>query len=140
MGILIALLIVGIVVLTIMYLMQFYFELDGRSELRIKDGLMKELIDKAINDPDSFLIDQGAGTITMGRIKIYSKFSDLFWFPYKVEKLPKDYRERNTDDDWGGTVGYITRFSKDYQHIKALLKKDKTSIEQSQRQKLNINK
>jgi hypothetical protein len=142
MGVLIFLLIIGALVLTAVYLMQFYIELEGNNEKIIKDGLINELITNAVADPnpDSFLIDHEDGTITMGRIVIRSKYADMFWFPYKVEKLPKEYTRRVTSDDWGGTIGYVRRYSKDYQHIKALLKQDKTSIEKTQRQKLDLNK
>ena len=40
------LLFVGTLVFTIMYLMQFYVELDGNKEKIIKDGLIKELMTK----------------------------------------------------------------------------------------------
>ena len=138
--VIILLLLASIIVLTVFYLIQFYFELDGKPEKIIKDGLVRELIDKATADPNptSFLIDTDKGTINMGRILIRSNYSEYFWFPYKVEKLPTEYHKRVTEDDWGSTIGYVQRYSKDYQHIKALLKKDKVNIEQTQRQKLEL--
>ena len=140
MGVIIFLLVVFVAGLTIMYSAQFYAVLDGKKENLIKDGLVNELIVKAVADPNpaSFLIDTGRGTITMGRVLISSHYSEFFWFPYRVEKLPTEYHRRVTEDDWGGTIGYVRRYSKDYQHIKALLKKDKVNIEKTQRQKLEL--
>jgi hypothetical protein len=134
MGLIIALLIAGVFFLGAFYFLEFNMELDGKKEIIIKDGLVRELITKAVADPDpnSFIIDTDLKTITMGRIVIQKHWSDMFWFPYKVEKLPKDFHD--------GTIGYVRRFSKDYQHIKALLKKDKVNIEKTQREKLNLNK
>ena len=133
--ILIVLLFVGVLVFTILYLMQFYVELDGKKENIIKDGLIKELMNKATADPDlgSFIIDTDVQTITMGKIVIRKHWSDMFWFPYEVITIGS-YSWEN------GTVGYITRYSKDYKHVNALLKKSKTSIEKTQREKLNLNK
>jgi hypothetical protein len=130
------------VILGVYYLTQFYSDLDGKKENIIKDGLIKELIVKAVADPDpnSFIINTNRGIIKMGRISIYSNDSELFWFPYKVYKQSKDFSERNHEDDWGGIVGYVRLFSKDYQHIKALLKENKVNIELIQREKLNLNK
>jgi hypothetical protein len=133
--ILIVLLFVGVLVFTILYLMQFYVELDGKKENIIKDGLIKELMNKATADPDlgSFIIDTDVQTITMGKIVIRKHWSDMFWFPYEVITIGS-YSWEN------GTVGYITRYSKDYKHVNALLKKSKTDIEKTQREKLNLNK
>ena len=133
--ILIILLFVGILVFTILYFMQFHIELDGKKENIIKDGLIKELMNKATADPDlgSFIIDTDVQTITMGKIVIRKHWSDMFWFPYEVITIGS-YSWEN------GTVGYITRYSKDYKHVNALLKKSKTDIEKTQRQKLNLNK
>ena len=133
--ILIVLLFVGVLVFTILYLMQFYVELDGKKENIIKDGLIQELMNKATADPDlgSFIIDTDVQTITMGKIVIRKHWSDMFWFPYEVITIGS-YSWEN------GTVGYITRYSKDYKHVNALLKKSKTDIEKTQREKLNLNK
>jgi len=57
----------------------------------------------------------------------------MFWFPYEVIT-------RGSYSWENGTVGYVTRYSKDYKYINALLKKSKTSIEKTQREKLNLNK
>ena len=133
--ILIILLFVGVVVMTMLYLVQFYVELDGKKENIIKDGLVRELMTKAVADPDpnSFIIDTDSETITMGKIRIRKHWSDMFWFPYEVV-TKGEYSWENS------AVGYITRYSKDYKHIKALLKIDKVGIEQTQREKLNLNK
>ncbi len=118
--ILIILLFVGVLVFTILYFMQFHIELDGKKENIIKDGLIKELMNKATADPDlgSFIIDTDVQTITMGKIVIRKHWSDMFWFPYEVITIGS-YSWEN------GTVGYITRYSKDYKHVNALLKKSK---------------
>ena len=133
--ILIVLLFVGILVFTILYFMQFHIELEGKKENISKDGLIKELMNKATADPDlgSFIIDTDVQTITMGKIVIRKHWSDMFWFPYEVITIGS-YSWEN------GTVGYITRYSKDYKHVNALLKKSKTDIEKTQREKLNLNK
>jgi hypothetical protein len=135
--ILIILLLSGALVFTILYLMQFYGGLDGKKENIIKDGLVRELMTKAVADPDpnSFIIDVNVQTITMGNIVIKKDYGNMFWFPYEVAI---------TDDSkyyWDQkTVGHIIHFSKDYYTVRALLKKSKTDIEQTQRQKLNLNK
>jgi len=133
--ILIILLFVGVLVFTILYFMQFYIELDGKKENIIKDGLIKELMNKAVSDPDptSFIIDTDEQTIAMDKIVIRKHWTNMFWFPYEVIT-------RGSYSWENGTVGYITRYSKDYKHVNALLKKSKTSIEKTQRQKLNLNK
>jgi hypothetical protein len=133
--ILIILLFVGVLVFTILYFMQFYIELDGKKENIIKDGLIKELITKAVSNPDptSFIIDTDEQTIAMDKIVIRKHWSDMFWFPYEVITTGS-YSWENS------TVGCITRFSKDYYLVSKLLKKSKTSIEKTQREKLNLNK
>jgi len=133
--ILIILLFVGVLVFTIMYLMQFYVELDGNKEKIIKDGLIKELMDKAAANPDlgSLIIDTDEQTIIMGKIETRKHWSDMFWFPYEVITTGS-YSWENS------IVGCITRFSKDYYLVSKLLKKSKTSIEKTQREKLNLNK
>jgi len=131
------LLFVSTLVFTIMYLMQFYVELDGNKEKIIKDGLIKELLNKAVADPDpnSLIIDVDAQTITMGNIVIKKDYGNVFWFPYEVAitKDSKYYWDQKT-------VGHIIHYSKDYYLVRDLLKKSKTSIEQTQREKLNLNK
>jgi hypothetical protein len=115
--------------------MQFYIELDGKKEKLIKDGLIKELMTKAAADPDlgSLIIDTDEQTIIMGKIEIRKHWANMFWFPYEVITTGS-YSWENS------TVGCITRFSKDYYLVNKLLKKSKTSIEKTQREKLNLNK
>lgn len=139
-AIIVFLLVVITIGLAVLYFAQFYGILNGKRENIIKDGLINELIKKAVADPNptSFLIDRDKGIINIYRISIRSNYSEYFWFPYKVEKLPTEYHKRVTEDDWGGEIGYVQRYSKDYQHIKALLKKDKVNVERTQRQKLGI--
>jgi hypothetical protein len=133
--ILIILLFVGGLVMTVLYILQFYVELDGKKENIIKDGLIRELMTKATADPDptSFIINTDEQTIEMDKIVIRKHWANMFWFPYEVIT-------RGSYSWENGTVGYVTRYSKDYKHINALLKKSKVGIEQTQRQKLNLNK
>jgi hypothetical protein len=134
---LLVLLFVGVVTMVVSYLVQFHVDLDGNKEKIIKDGLIKELMNKAVADPDpnSFIIDVNAQTITMGNIVIKKDYGDVFWFPYEVAitKDSKYYWDQKT-------VGHIIHYSKDYYLVRDLLKKSKTSIEQTQREKLNLNK
>ena len=113
--ILIILLFVGVLVMTVLYILQFYVELDGKKENIIKDGLLRELMTKATADPDlgSFIIDNDEQTITMGKIVIRKHWANMFWFPYEVIT-------RGSYSWENGTVGYVTRYSKDYKHINAL--------------------
>ena len=125
------------------YWMNFEVHLNSRKELIIKDGLVKELIEKAFNDPNpnSIIIHDDGKHITMGRTLIKGEGYDVcFWFPYKITILSKDFNDRVTNDDWGYDVGYIRRFSKDYELVKKLMVPKADSIEQKQRQKLNLNK
>lgn len=133
--ILIILLFVGVVVMTVLYLLQFSDQLDGKKENIIKDGLIRELMTKATADPDptSFIINTDEQTIEMDKIVIRKHWADMFWFPYEVIT-------RGSYSWENGTVGYITRYSKDYNLVSKLLKKSKTNIEQTQREKLNLNK
>jgi hypothetical protein len=130
--ILIILLFIGALLMVGIYFMQFFIELDGKKENIIKDGLVRELMTNEVADPDSFIIDTDRQTITIDRIVIQKHWPDMFWFPYKVKVKAMEFYQYD--------VGYVTRFSKDYQHIKALLKKDKVNIEKTQREKLNLNK
>lgn len=141
MGLIIALLIAGVIFSVSIYFMELYVELDGNKEHIIKDGLVKELMAKTVADPDpnSFIIDTESQKIMMGRVIVRKTYSG-FWFPYKVVVTAKDFHERQNQEDWGYDVGYVTRYSKDYYAIKNLLKKSKTNIEQTQREKLNLNK
>jgi hypothetical protein len=142
MGLIIALLIAGIAVSVGLYFMELHIELDGKKEYVLKDGLVKELMAEAVADPDpnSFIIDTDSQKIMMGRAVVGKSYIGGFWFPYKVVVTAKDIMERQTQKDWGYDVGYVTRYSKDYYAIRGLLKKTKTSIEKTQREKLNLNK
>lgn len=131
------LLFAGMLFMVVTYLVQFYVDLDGKKERIIKDGLIKELLNKAVADPDpnSLIIDVNAQTITMGNIVIIKDYGNVFWFPYEVRIADggKYYWDQKT-------VGHIIHYSKDYYLVRDLLKKSKTSIEQTQREKLNLNK
>lgn len=83
--ILIILLFVGVVVMTIMYFVQFNIELDGKKENIIKDGLIKELMIKAVDDPDptSFIIDTDLQTIVMGKLQL--KNIGLICFGFRMK-------------------------------------------------------
>jgi hypothetical protein len=99
--------------------------------------LIKELLNKASTDASmSIVIDTKRKSITVDRTTI-ENYSE-FWFPYRVSIEAKPYRERHTGVDCGGTVGYVTRFSKDYYTIKSLLKKEKVDIVKVQKQKLGL--
>jgi len=134
---LLVLLFTGAILMTVTYLVQFQVDLDGKKERIIKDGLIKELMNKAVADPDpnSLIIDVDAQTITMGNIVIIKDYGNVFWFPYEVRITDgsKYYYDQKT-------VGHIIHYSKDYYLVRDLLKKSKTSIEQTQREKLNLNK
>jgi len=134
---LLVLLFTGAVTLVVSYLVGFHVDLDGKKERIIKDGLIKELLNKAVADPDpnSLIIDVDAQTITMGNIVIKKDYGNVFWFPYEVRITDgsKYYYDQKT-------VGHIIHYSKDYYLVRDLLKKSKTSIEQTQREKLNLNK
>ena len=137
MAIILGLLIVGLFTTYVTYVAALHVELDLNKELLIKDGLIKELLNKASTDASmSIVIDTKRKSITVDRTTIRDYYS--FWFPYKVDVQAKSYDERQTHDDWGGTVGYVTRFSKDYYTIKSLLKKEKVDIVKLQKQKLGL--
>lgn len=138
MGLIIALLIAVTLFLLISYWMQYSIELDSNPEQIIKDGLITELIERTVNDPSvSFIIEENK--IIAGRFEI-RKYNDAFWFPYYVFKKALPYHERQTEDDWDKKVGYVRWLSKDWKLIKDTLKQHKISIEQKQRQKLNLEK
>jgi hypothetical protein len=127
----------------ISYLIQFDVNLNSKKELIIQDGLITELLEKIINNPDSdpIIIHDDGKHITVGRTLIKGDgYEVCFWFPYQVMILSKDFRDRVTDDDWGYDVGYIRRYSKDYALVKKLMKPKPSDIEQKQRQKLNLEK
>jgi hypothetical protein len=120
------------------YFMQYSFELDSNPENIIKDGLVKELIERTVNDPSiPYTVEENK--ITVGRFEI-KKNDEAFWFPYYVYKTALPYRERHDIDDWGEKVGYVRWLSNDWKLINDLLKKNKKPVEQKQRQKLNLEK
>lgn len=137
MGIVILLLLVAAVVGVASYLIAFLLELDGDKEYLIKDGLIKELLEKHSNQNIDISCDRYRTNIKIERIEIRSNVGN-WWFPYKVEKLALPITERITKGDWGETVGYITRFSKDYFYIKSLTKIEKKDKLQTQRHKLGL--
>jgi hypothetical protein len=125
------------------YWMQFDVHLNSKKERIIKDGLIAELLEKTINNPDSdpIIIHDDGKHITVGRTLIKGEgYEVCFWFPYKVMILSKDFGNRVSQEDWGYDVGYIRRYSKDYALVKKLMVPKADSIEQKQRQKLNLNK
>lgn len=138
MGIIIALLIAVAIFGIISYFMQYSIELDSNPEQIIKDGLIKELIERTVNDTSiPFIIKENE--IVAGRFNI-RQTDGTFWFPYYVYKTALPYHERKTDDDWDKKIGYVRWLSKDWKLINDLLKKNKKPIEQKQRQKLNLDK
>jgi len=138
MGIIIALLIALAISGIISYFMQYSIELNSDPEQIIKDGLVKELIQNAIDNPSiPFSIEEDR--IIVDRFEI-RKNSDAFWFPYYVYKKALPYNERSVRDHWDETVGYVKWLSKDWKLISELIKKNKKPVEQKQRQKLNLNK
>ena len=138
MGIIIALLIAVAIFGIISYFMQYNLELNSNPEQIIKDGLIKELIERTVNDTSiPFIIKENE--IVAGRFAI-RQTDGTFWFPYYVYKTALPYHERKTDDDWDKKIGYVRWLSKDWKLINDLLKKNKKPIEQKQRQKLNLEK
>ena len=138
MGIIIALLIAVAIFGIISYYFQYGSELNSNPEEIIKDGLVKELIERTVNDPSiPFII--GDDEIVVGRFEI-RKNDDVFWFPYYIYRTALPYHERRTNEDWDKRIGYVRWLSKDWKLIKDLLKKNKQPVEQKQRQKLNLDK
>ena len=138
MGIIIALLLAVAIFGIISYFMQYSIELDSNPEEIIKDGLVKELIERTVNDP-SIPFTIGDDEIVVGRFEI-RKNDGIFWFPYYIYRTALPYHERRTGEDWDKRIGYVRWLSKDWKLINDLLKKNKKSIEQKQRQKLNLEK
>jgi len=138
MGLIIALLIVVAIFGIISYFFQYSIELNSNPEQIIKDGLVKELIERTVNDPSiPYVVKEDR--IIAGRFEI-RQYNDAFWFPYYVYKTALPYHERQTTDDWDEKVGYVRWLSKDWKLIKELLKHNKKPVEQKQRQKLNLEK
>jgi hypothetical protein len=138
MGIIIALLIAVAIFGIISYYIQYNLELNSNPEQIIKDGLVKELIERTVNDPSiPYVVKEDR--IVAGRFEIRQK-DDTFWFPYYVYRTAKSFHERNSLGDWDETIGYVRWLSKDWKLIKELIKTHKKPVEQKQRQKLNLEK
>lgn len=123
----------------IVYFVEFDSEINWKSENILKDGLVKELIERAISDPTTELTVSDE-KIKAGRFEIRKNYA-VFWFPYYVYRCALPYNERTADNNtWDETVGYVVRFSSDWRLIKALHKSKSVNKELTQRQKLNLNK
>lgn len=137
MGIIILLLITVALFGFISYFIQYSTDLDSKQENIIKDGLITELLHKMVKE--AYKVEVFKNKIVVGRFEI-KQTADGFWFPYCVYKTALPYHERQTDDDWGKEIGYVRWLSKDWKLIKELFKQNKKPIEQTQRQKLNLDK
>ena len=135
MGFLLLIAIIVSVVLGVMYILQFYGDLEGDKENVIKDGLITELL----KNPQTHIKD---GEIIIGRIKIKESIYGGIWFPYQVTKRALTFEERHyiNEDPYSSTVGFIMLWSKDYFTIRKMFKqiKSKQNIEQKQKQKLGL--
>lgn len=138
MGIIIGLLIALVVFLIISYYFQYSIELYSKSEQILKDGLIKELTENSVNS--QVPLEIGEDEIKVGRFTIKKTHTGAFWFPYFVYREALPYGQRKSVDDWDENIGYVRWLSKDWKLIKELTKKSTKSIEQKQRQKLNLNK
>lgn len=123
----------------IVYYVEFDSEINWKSENILKDGLVKELLERVTNDSVSELAISDE-KIKAGRFEIRKNYA-VFWFPYYVYRCALPYNERTTDiNTWDERVGYVVRFSSDWRLIKALHKSKSVNKELTQRQKLNLNK
>jgi hypothetical protein len=123
----------------IVYYVEFDSEMGCKSEDILKDGLVKELLERVTNDSVSELTISDE-QIKAGRFEIRKNYA-VFWFPYYVYRCALPYNERTADNNtWDETVGYVVRFSSDWRLIKALHKSKSVNKELTQRQKLNLNK
>lgn len=123
----------------IVYYVEFDSEINWKSENILKDGLVKELLERVTNDSVSELTISDE-KIKAGRFEIRKNYA-VFWFPYYVYRCALPYNERTTDiNTWDERVGYVVRFSRDWRLIKALHKSKSVNKELTQRQKLNLNK
>lgn len=138
MGLIIALLIATLFFLIINYYIQYSVDLDSKPENLIKDGLIKELITKTVDSAIPLEINEDE--IKAGRFAIRKNYNNAFWFPYFVYREALPYGQRKSEDDWDLNIGYVRWLSKDWKLIKELTKYSVKSIEQKQRQKLNLNK
>jgi hypothetical protein len=123
----------------IVYFVEFDSEINWKSENILKDGLVKELLERATNDPTTELTVSDE-KIKAGRFEIRKNYA-VFWFPYYVYRCALPYKERTDNDNtWDERVGYVARFSSDWRLIKALHKSKSVNKELTQREKLNLNK
>lgn len=138
MGLIIGLLIAVSFFTIVSYYFQYSIELNSKPEHILKDGLVKELIENSINSTIPLEINEDE--IKLGRFTIKKSHSGAFWFPYFVFREALPYGQRKSVDDWDENIGYVRWLSKDWRLIKKLTKKSTKTIEQKQRQKLNLNK
>ena len=124
----------------IVYYVEFDSEINWKSENILKDGLVKELLERVTNDSVSELTISDE-KIKAGRFEIRKNYA-VFWFPYYVYRcaLPYDERIKTGDYGWDENVGYVARFSSAWRLIKALHKSKSVNKELTQREKLNLNK
>lgn len=138
MGLILGLLIAVLFFSITSYYFQYSIELNSKPEQIIKDGLVEELITKVVDSAIPLEINEDK--IKAGRFTIKKSHSGAFWFPYLVYREALPYGQRNSVDDWDEDIGYVRWLSKDWRLIKELTKKSAKTIEQKQRQKLNLNK
>ena len=100
----------------IVYFVEFDSEINWKSENILKDGLVKELLERVTNDSVSELTISDE-KIKAGRFEIRKNYA-VFWFPYYVYRCALPYNERTTDiNTWDERVGYVVRFSSDWRLI-----------------------
>lgn len=138
MGLIIGLLIAVLFFSITSYYFQYSIELNSKPEQILKDGLVKELITKVVDSAIPLEINEDE--IKAGRFTIKKSHSGAFWFPYFVYREALPYGQRKSVGDWDENIGYVRWLSKDWKLIKELTKKSTKSVEQKQRQKLNLNK
>lgn len=138
MGLIIGLLIAVLFFLIVSYYVQYSVELDSKPEQILKDGLVEELITKTVDSAIPLEIHEDK--IKAGRFVIRKNHNGGIWFPYLVYREALPYGQRNSIGDWDENIGYVRWLSKDWKLIKELTKKSAKSVEQKQRQKLNLNK
>lgn len=138
MGLIIGLLIAVLFFSITSYYFQYSIELNSKPEQILKDGLVKELITKVVDSAIPLEINEDE--IKAGRFTIKKSHSGSFWFPYFVYREALPYGQRKSVGDWDENIGYVRWLSKDWKLIKELTKKNTKSVEQKQRQKLNLNK
>ena len=138
MGLIIALVTAVALFGAVSYYLQYNIELDSKPERILKDGLVKELIENLVKSQVPLEVSEDG--IKIGNFEIRKSYSGAFWFPYFVYREALPFGQRKSEDDWGLTIGYVRWLSKDWKIVNDLVKKNKKSIEQKQRQKLNLEK